>query len=114
MDESGLANCVVFSCQRPAVKDMAYCTAHLSLIPEASPPAPVDDTPLPDPAPVPSQPDMRAMEPVWEEGQWVLKPKSADHPDVRLKEYRETLDNVRSLVRELMAEVGILAGDYED
>jgi hypothetical protein len=98
MDDSGLANCVVFSCQRPAVKDMAYCTAHLSMIPAPSPPAPVDDSPLPDPTP----PDPTAMEPHWDGGQWVLRPKGTETRDLV-----RTLKNVRGIVKELMAELEI-------
>jgi hypothetical protein len=73
MDDSGLSHCVVFSCSRPATDGGVYCTEHTSLVPAPSPPAPIDDTPLPGPAP----PDMAAMEPHWDGVQWVLKPKAA-------------------------------------
>lgn len=51
-------------------------------------------------------PDPTAMEPHWDGTQWVLRPKK--------KEYPRTLENIRSLVRELMAEVGIEEADDVD
>jgi hypothetical protein len=53
-------------------------------------------------------PDPTTMEPHWDGTQWVLRPK------MKKPEYPRTLENIRSLVRELMAEVGIEEADGDE
>lgn len=100
IDDSGLSNCVVFSCRKPSVMGGAYCDAHMSLVPAPSPPAPVDD-----PAPVP--PDPSTMEPEWDGTNWILKPKVPNDASDRLRK-------IQGLVRELMSECGIQEADGRD
>jgi hypothetical protein len=52
-------------------------------------------------------PDPTAMEPHWDGTQWVLRPKQQSGD-------RATMERIRSLVRELMAEVGIWEADNDE
>lgn len=102
MDDSGLANCVVFSCGNPPVDGGVYCAKHMSLVPAPSPPIVGLDEPD---DPEPDAPDMAMMEPQWDGTQWVLKPRESRVNENQ--ELRRKLDTVRGLVKELMAELDI-------
>jgi hypothetical protein len=133
---AGMGACVKMDCTAPPVPGGVFCAAHqapsrpgivepqaeraaqraaAALEAERAAAARTAGTGVTSPSGPRPAPDPTAMEPHWDGTQWVLRPKETPVHNIleTAQEYRKTMVRIRSLVRELMAEVGIEERDDE-